>query len=90
MQKRRIPFCRDLVAMWLSFTDPKSSILQKFGIIVALLYLVNPLDLIPDLIPITGLLDDLGIIAIAFAFLRSKIKPHHWEQAEEKCRARLK
>ena len=31
-------------------------------IVAGLLYFINPLDLIPDLIPITGYLDDLSIV----------------------------
>lgn len=33
----------------------------------ALLYLVSPLDAIPDLVPIVGLLDDLGILSMVLA-----------------------
>lgn len=33
--------------------------------LLALLYIVSPLDLIPDVIPVVGWLDDLGVLAWA-------------------------
>lgn len=33
--------------------------------LLALLYIVSPLDLIPDVIPLVGWLDDLGVLAWA-------------------------
>jgi len=36
----------------------------------ALFYLLSPIDLIPDHIPVVGLLDDFGILAMALAYYR--------------------
>lgn len=33
--------------------------------LLALLYIISPLDLIPDVIPVIGWLDDLGVLAWA-------------------------
>jgi Protein of unknown function (DUF1232) len=33
--------------------------------ILAILYVISPLDLIPDVIPVIGWLDDLGVLAWA-------------------------
>lgn len=33
--------------------------------LLALLYILSPLDLIPDVIPVVGWLDDLGVLAWA-------------------------
>ncbi len=40
----------------------------------ALLYLINPLDLIPDSIPVIGYLDDFAILSLAIAALARKNK----------------
>lgn len=34
-------------------------------VLLALLYVISPLDLIPDVIPVIGWLDDLGVLAWA-------------------------
>ncbi len=45
----------------------------------ALLYLVSPLDGIPDVVPIVGLLDDLGILSMVLA----AVLPAFLEQRED-------
>ena len=35
------------------------------SLILALIYLVSPIDLVPDPIPVIGQLDDLGVVAAA-------------------------
>jgi len=39
--------------------------------VLALVYLVWPVDLVPDFAPVIGWLDDLGIAALAIAYLAS-------------------
>jgi uncharacterized membrane protein YkvA (DUF1232 family) len=41
--------------------DPKTRI---FTIIFTIIYLINPLDILPDFIPIIGWIDDLALIVI--------------------------
>jgi uncharacterized membrane protein YkvA (DUF1232 family) len=43
------------------------------AIVVALLYVINPLDLIPDVIPVVGYLDDAVVIAACIAMIREDI-----------------
>ncbi len=41
--------------------------------IAALLYFVNPLDLIPDLLPMFGFLDDAGVLAFVLQSIRKDL-----------------
>lgn len=54
------------------------------GVIVgALGYFIFPLDAIPDLTPVVGFSDDLGVLASAFATVAIHIKDEHRKRAEE-------
>ena len=51
------------------FRDPRVSKMTKYaipGVVAA--YLLLPIDLLPDFVPVLGQLDDLAIIALALKF----------------------
>ena len=51
--------------------EPRVSLLTKAVPLLAALYLISPLDIIPDLVPLLGQVDDLTVILLALtAFLR--------------------
>ena len=56
-------------AMWALIKDPEAAWGAKALAIGALLYLVSPIDAIPDVIPVVGLTDDVAVIAAAVAAL---------------------
>lgn len=52
-------------------------------IIAGILYFVMPLDLVPDFIPITGLLDDFTVIAWVYRMLKEDIDNFkNWEETQ--------
>ena len=46
--------------------------------VLAMLYVISPLDLIPDVIPVIGWLDDLGVLVWAArqVFFNKDVKQH--------------
>ncbi len=48
-----------------SLFDPKVSMKTKLFFILSIIYVLSPIDLIPDLIPLRGQIDDLLVILIA-------------------------
>ena len=58
------------------FRDSQVSLARKSLAFFAVLYGVMPLDAIPDVIPVIGWLDDLGIIAAVTAFIWRDVKKH--------------
>ncbi len=64
-------------AFWLALMDPSTSKLSKTAIAVAVLYIVSPIDLLPEaLLAIFGLVDDmaaLGFLAHAVATLPTEV-----------------
>lgn len=56
--------------------DPKASTAGKLFLLGVLVYVVSPIDLIPDLAPIIGWLDDIGLAAVAVWYLSSALEPY--------------
>lgn len=44
--------------------------------ILAALYVVSPLDLIPDWIPVVGWLDDVGVLALCSWYFVREVRRH--------------
>lgn len=55
--------------LWRFLRDPMAPKGPKIAALLAVLYIVVPTDLIPDIAPILGWLDDLGLTAVAMAFV---------------------
>lgn len=53
---------RDVVALWLAARDPRVPWGAKLLAGAVAAYALSPIDLIPDFIPVLGLLDDLLIV----------------------------
>jgi uncharacterized membrane protein YkvA (DUF1232 family) len=54
----------DVIALWLASRDPRVRWLAKALAAVVAAYALSPIDLIPDFIPVLGLLDDLILVPI--------------------------
>lgn len=66
-------FRKELMLAWAVLRDPRSPKAAKLATVLAVLYVVSPIDLVSDFIPVLGWLDD-GIVAylllqLAFKFL---------------------
>ena len=66
-------FRKELLMAWALLRDPRAPKSAKAVIVLAGLYVISPVDFVPDFIPILGWLDD-GLIAwlllrLAFRFL---------------------
>ena len=53
---------RELAALALAARDPRTPWLARLLILGVVAYALSPIDLIPDFIPVLGLLDDLLIV----------------------------
>jgi uncharacterized membrane protein YkvA (DUF1232 family) len=52
-------------------------------IVAAVIYFVNPIDLIPDLVPIVGLTDDFGVLLWVYKAVSGEVdKFLTWEQSQ--------
>jgi uncharacterized membrane protein YkvA (DUF1232 family) len=51
------------------FRDPQASVLGKLFVLAVVAYVICPVDLIPDVVPVVGWLDDLGFASLAMAWV---------------------
>jgi len=47
---------------WRLFRDRRVSLLPKVLLVLTLVYVVSPLDLIPDFVPVIGEMDDVAVV----------------------------
>lgn len=52
----------DIVVLWFAFRDPRTPWWNKLAMMGLIAYGISPIDIIPDVIPFVGLLDDAVII----------------------------
>ena len=56
---------------WRALWDRRTPGMAKLAVIIGILYGISPLDVVPDVIPLLGQLDDLGVLLIVLlVFLR--------------------
>ena len=52
---------------------PSSPGWLKLGVAGIVLYVLSPIDLIPDFIPVIGVMDDIVLVPLAIRFLLSRL-----------------
>ena len=65
-----------LLALWKLVRHPDTPRAPKIIALLVLAYAVSPIDLIPDFIPVLGLLDDVILLPLGIA-LAVKLTPRH-------------
>ncbi len=68
---RLLQFRTELLILWRAFTAPETPLWLKALMLVVPLYLISPLDIIPDFIPLAGWLDDLVVIPLLVSWIVS-------------------
>jgi len=74
---KKISFAKDILAFVNYMRDPDVSWHRKSIVVGALIYFIVPIDAIPDIAPLIGYLDDLGVIAAVLKYLGSELIPYY-------------
>jgi len=65
----------EVVALWFCTRDPRTPFIARAIAIAVVAYAFSPIDLIPDFIPVIGLLDDLLLLPIGVWIVLKLVPP---------------
>ncbi|MCE1189634.1 MAG: DUF1232 domain-containing protein [Ignavibacteria bacterium] len=74
---KKISFLKDIQALYRYFKDPEVQWYRKTIVVAALIYFISPIDMIPDITPLIGYLDDMAVIAAVLKYMGSELKPYY-------------
>ena len=66
----------DARLLWRAVRHPQAPGWLKLGTLGIALYLLSPIDVIPDVIPFIGVLDDIVLVPLAIRFLLDRLPAH--------------
>ncbi|MDI1239339.1 MAG: DUF1232 domain-containing protein [Polaromonas sp.] len=65
----------DARRLWTALRHPQAPGWLKWGTALIALYLISPIDLIPDVLPFVGVVDDLVLVPLAIHWLLKRLPP---------------
>lgn len=68
-KKLGIESTRKILQLYYALYSDNCTAKHKTAILGALAYFISPLDAIPDLMPVLGFTDDMGVIVAALSFI---------------------
>lgn len=81
---RKAQLFRQLTALWFMLREPRAPWAPKLVAFAVLAYALSPIDLIPDFIPVLGLLDDLILLPLGVALAIWLVPAPLWRELLEK------
>ena len=63
----------DARRLWFAVRHPAAPGWLKVGTALIVLYVVSPIDLIPDVLPVIGVVDDLIVVPLAIRWLLGRL-----------------
>ena len=63
----------DARLLWLALKHPLSPRWLKPAVALMVVYVVSPIDLIPDVVPFLGLMDDVVLVPLAIRFVLKRL-----------------
>lgn len=73
MLNRLIRFRKDIVTLWHAFWNPLTPTYLKVITVITALYVLSPADILPDIIPVLGLVDDVLIVTFMVSWIVSRL-----------------
>jgi uncharacterized membrane protein YkvA (DUF1232 family) len=76
----------DARVLWYALQHPQSPRWLKLGAVGMVAYLLSPIDLIPDMLPMLGVVDDMVLIPLAMRWLLRRLPASIRDYAERRAR----
>jgi uncharacterized membrane protein YkvA (DUF1232 family) len=76
----------DARRLWFAVRHPAAPAWLKLGTALIVLYVVSPIDLIPDVLPVIGVVDDLIVVPLAIRWLLARLPPDLSAAVEQRGR----
>jgi len=76
---------KHIAAVYLAYTHNGVKWYKKALLLFIIAYAISPIDLIPDFIPILGLLDDLILIPVFITAAIAIIPKEIWQECKQKA-----
>ena len=87
IRRRARALKRDVVAVWIAARDPRTPTVARILAAATAAYALSPIDLIPDAIPVLGLLDDLVIVPLGLMLVIRLIPPPLMDEYRRRAEA---
>lgn len=84
LKEKAAYLARQVKILLRAYAHPKLKWYVKAWLALVISYAVSPIDLIPDFIPILGLLDDVLLIPLGVAIAIRMIPKEIWEECAQK------
>ena len=66
----------DAKRLWFALRHPDAPLWLKVGTALLVLYVLSPIDIVPDTIPLLGWVDDVAIVSFGMRWLLGRLPPH--------------
>ena len=76
---------RDVLVLLFALINSRTPKGFRAAILASLLYLVSPVDIMPDAVPLAGVVDDMIIVPTVLTVIRNALPPEVVEAAEYKA-----
>jgi uncharacterized membrane protein YkvA (DUF1232 family) len=76
----------DAKRLWYALKHPDAPGWLKLGTVGVVLYLISPIDLIPDVVPLLGVVDDLVLVPAAIRWMLKRLPAHVRDHADRRAR----
>lgn len=80
---------RDVLVLWYACRNPATPRAMKIGALLLAFYVLSPVDLVSDLLPVLGWLDDVTLLAFGIPALLRLAPAHALHEAHTRAEGLL-